>query len=220
MLLQVFIGWLKAPKAGAEVDCLYIGFDGAVGEAKAAEAAKSEKYSRMGKIMGSLIVPIPVDPTPTLSSGAPPERKRIAAKAPKVAEPPKHISDREKTIADERRARLAVPVAPGADIQKRDAGPTLEQYREAGYPDSTYPPQGYDAKDSPAYRDLLVHRTNAVALEKQAADKLAEEQKVAASAAPDVSQAEQPTQAEAGKAEAEAPSTSTSRQQNRNKRHE
>lgn len=58
----------------------------------------------------------------------------------------------------------ALPSAGGSQpeiVKLRTDGPTLEKYVKAGYPAEGYPPKGYEAKDSPAYRELLKKREEA-----------------------------------------------------------
>lgn len=57
-----------------------------------------------------------------------------------------------------------LPTAGGSQpevVKLRTDGPTLEKYVKAGYPKEGYPPKGYEAKDSPAYRELLKEREEA-----------------------------------------------------------
>lgn len=147
------------------LECIYCGDSGTDLEAAAALAAESKEFSEIGKIVNPSHSPMPIDPTPTTSTkprfpaGKPVEVEAKQFKSPfakleELAE--KMRQEREKGIEALPEIKVGPQVNQGAAQANPEidpnAGPTFEEYVKAGYKPETYPPKGYNAKESPGWK--------------------------------------------------------------------
>ena len=184
-----YLAW-GISKDGAEtVKSLYLGFDGASGQAayEAAIQKPDHGFTRIKRIVnfdGGLLPIVAASMKGTTPVFNNPKPANVAAK---VADAPKSIMEREsaekdartKTLADQeklRQSRLAPPLEsnpePTAESQGGDLktdGPTFEEFVAAGYKPEHYPPAGYAPKDSQGLDDYLQAKSDAGVTEQAAA---------------------------------------------------
>jgi hypothetical protein len=134
MSLLIYLAWPKSPKEGAEVECLYVGPDGAKGQALAELAAETNSYVRIGRVTHPMVVPMAVTSEKTIASGKPKVPKREPLNPPNIKAPEKSIVSKEDATRKMREAlRPKVPVAetPKAPVRAEVKKELKEETAEA-----------------------------------------------------------------------------------------
>jgi hypothetical protein len=140
------------------VENIYTGLDGVALQEASDKAAESGRYIAIGKIVNPSCTPMPITGVKTEVT-TPAFPRSGGGVTPRVRQSPPHILARDAQEKRNRENRLnPTPVSVKADSSGlRTDGPTMEEFIDAGYPPSRYPPVGWTEKPSPA---LDAYRAN------------------------------------------------------------
>lgn len=108
----VILGWKSSP-SGLVPENLYTGLDGEAAM-KAADDARHEGFIKIHKFVNHSGIPLPTDPTPTVSTGS----QKAAAKST----PPIKKSDKTKSKTENEKTPILPPPSAANPDGSSDAG--------------------------------------------------------------------------------------------------